>query len=104
MFTYDLGDPISAVSPTRTSAISGLRVSPNPARDHVVIDFNTSKNDRLSITVLDLTGKVVQTIQHGDFLAGQHAINWKVNGFIAGTYVVTVSGSSGVLSRIVEVL
>jgi photosystem II stability/assembly factor-like uncharacterized protein len=104
MFTYDLGDPISAVSPTRTSAISGLRVSPNPARDHVVIDFSIAQKDRISITVLDLTGKVVQTIQHGDFLAGQHAINWKVNGFIAGTYVVTVSGSSGVLSRIVEVL
>jgi flagellar hook assembly protein FlgD len=104
MFTYDLDESVSTVTPAKASGLSGLTVYPNPVKDEVSIEFGITDQDRVSINVYDLAGNVVRAIRAGTFPKGRHEVKWNANGLLPGTYVVSVSGRSGVVSRIVEVV
>jgi len=104
MFTYDLGDPVTAVRPAPSQTISGLTVSPNPVGTRAAIEFTLSATNDVMITVHDIQGMPIETVVHKELAGGAHLVEWRPRNLSAGTYVVTVQSGGGVVSRIVELL
>ncbi|NNF05598.1 MAG: T9SS type A sorting domain-containing protein [Candidatus Eisenbacteria bacterium] len=53
-----------------------LRVSPNPMRTQAQIQFELPAPDRVSITIHDIQGRLVDTLTNRSYLAGSHQHQW----------------------------
>ena len=72
-----------------------LCASPNPFYSAASISFELSEPGWTSVTVYDLSGRIVRTLQNSELGAGQHAIVWdgkKENGEVvsAGLYLCRI--------------
>ncbi|HLF65279.1 MAG TPA: T9SS type A sorting domain-containing protein [Saprospiraceae bacterium] len=100
MWVYDLGGPVSVV-PSVTHDGIDLHILPNPIRELATIRFELKKAESLEIIVYDITGRLVSRIASHAFTTGAHALDWWPD-LEPGMYVISVSGSAGMTSRIVE--
>ena len=67
-------------------------VYPNPASDRVSIGFHNDAPQRITIDLLDLSGRVVEQIETRNMAAGIQTIDWNSSHIGAGTYLVRVQG------------
>ncbi|HSH19063.1 MAG TPA: T9SS type A sorting domain-containing protein [Draconibacterium sp.] len=59
---------------------------PNPAMDNTNIKFSVASSGKVSLHVMDITGKVVATLIHGELQAGEHSIQFKTDEIPDGIY------------------
>jgi len=82
-----------------------LKVSPNPAKDQVKIEYNVNASADVDISVYDLTGKKVKTIFKNKQDKGEYElpISLTAEGFNKGIYFVklTVNNNSIVKKLVV---
>lgn len=64
-----------------------IKVYPNPVKDIANISFNINKRSDVKISIYDLSGIVVKTIQLKNQDAGTHNINFTTTVFSTGTYI-----------------
>ncbi|HSG68085.1 MAG TPA: proprotein convertase P-domain-containing protein, partial [Bacteroidales bacterium] len=72
---------------------SGLLVRqnyPNPFRDETNFLFELTKAGNVSISVIDMMGRVVQTLAEKHYSAGRHEISWQAGSLPAGNYFYRV--------------
>lgn len=50
--------------------------SPNPVKDELQISFSLSKETELSLSIFDISGRLVKELQRGVFKAGHHKVSW----------------------------
>ena len=55
-------------------AVASLRIYPNPASDHMEIDFYTEKNILLNTSLIDLSGNETLVIKDQVYQPGQHHV------------------------------
>jgi len=72
-----------------------LSASPNPFYSEASISFELSDPGWTSVTVYDLSGRIVRTLENSELGAGQHSIVWdgkKENGEVvsAGLYLCRI--------------
>lgn len=68
---------------------SGLHIYPNPATNEAVISYQLSKNSRVRLEILDLTGRSMQVLLNDtQSAAGRNDLSWSFNTFQAGTYIL----------------
>lgn len=68
-----------------------VNVYPNPAIDHVFIDFEQKTPGTVTTKVLDITGKEIVTISNEKlFTSGKHQLVWHASGVPAGIYFVQI--------------
>jgi hypothetical protein len=67
-------------------------VYPNPASDRVSIGFRNNASQKISIDLLDLTGRVVEHIDSRNLSTGIQTIDWNSSNTTSGTYLVRVQG------------
>lgn len=67
-------------------------VYPNPASDLVSIGFHNASPQRITIDLLDLSGRVVEHIDTRNMATGIQTIDWSSSHIGAGTYLVRVQG------------
>ncbi|GAH71321.1 unnamed protein product, partial [marine sediment metagenome] len=53
-----------------------LYISPNPTHSRVTIQYNLPTNSKVSVRILDITGRVIKTIYEGDKKAGNYKFVW----------------------------
>src|SRR5690606_8142236 len=53
-------------------AITGLNIYPNPADKYTLLTYNVNSENNVSLTVTDLSGKVVYTENFGSQVKGQY--------------------------------
>jgi len=97
----------AAVGADALPAAAGLRLSPsfpNPATGPARIAFALPREDRVTLRVFDVAGRVLATLADGTLAAGPHAVQW--SGELAsgrpapaGTYFYRLETSQGALSR-----
>jgi hypothetical protein len=64
-------------------------VYPNPAAEEIVIGFSLAQRDRVTLDLLDMSGKVVQPmISPANFLAGPHKVTANLSDFPDGVYLL----------------
>ncbi len=70
------------------------RTYPFPSRGLVTLDFLLPTASALTLTVVDMTGRVVDERPLGDFAAGRHRVTWAGAdaGLPSGSYVCRVHG------------
>ena len=59
---------------------------PNPFNPQTTIEFEIPDNQKVSLKVYDLLGRVVATLAEGDFKAGIHRVQWNASGVASGLY------------------
>lgn len=63
-------------------------VYPNPFNSRSVITFSLPEQAKLSLTVHDLAGRLVQTLTEDVFPSGRHNITWDASQSAAGMYII----------------
>lgn len=89
---------------TREAAFGIRNLSPNPAGDHVRIDYFLEKNAGVRVEMLNMLGQKVATLFSGKQTAGEHQISWNglmENGLRAqtGAYFVRLSADRKSLTK-----
>lgn len=74
---------------TRSSATVGQNY-PNPFNRTTDISYELTNDSDVSITVMDLTGRVVMDVQKGSQISGKHNIQLDASGLDAGIYLYTL--------------
>lgn len=69
-----------------------VKLSPNPTADVVKVSFTNATKANTTITILNVDGKIVKTVEAGNVQSGQIDIN--VKGFAKGNYFVTLSNGT----------
>lgn len=79
-----------------TSAVvaSAAELFPNPATGSVMLTFNTTADEEVSVVLFDLSGKAQMTLQNGLLEKGTHRMEADLSKLAAGTYIVRIASAS----------
>ncbi len=108
--TYTVTAPISGATRDYTviidqevgiddlAGLQSLDIYPNPTDAGVIIDLAMDRGTELQLTVTDLAGRTLQTSVL-PALAGRQQVRLDLGGFASGTYLVTLRGAEGSVTR-----
>jgi hypothetical protein len=84
------------------NGIEDMTVYPNPATDALTIDLSLAQAEKLTVQLVDVTGKVLkQSVVEGN--DGANQIRFDIQGVAKGLYLLQVSTPSGTSVRKVTV-
>ena len=84
------------------NANSTIKLYPNPAQNHTIIDMNIAATANVDIQMFDLTGRVVYSQSMGTLAEGRHAVVVPCQNLNKGIYVVkVVAGSQAMTSKLI---
>jgi len=74
---------------------------PNPATDNTNIRFSLATNTNVTIQIMDMSGRVVNTIHEPNLYAGENIIPVNTSGMPAGDYIylIRTTDGSGIASK-----
>jgi flagellar hook assembly protein FlgD len=64
---------------------------PNPANGNTTIQYSLKNAGAVTLTITDITGKVVYTSNEGNKAAGDHSVNVNTENMNAGVYFYTLN-------------
>jgi hypothetical protein len=76
-----------------------LQLYPNPTKDQVQLKYNLPKEDKINISLYDLTGKLVLEKNAGSKNAGENQDNLDLRQLAAGNYICRISGERNSISK-----
>lgn len=83
----------------KTSINTLAQNTPNPFDNNTMIRFNLAQAEMCSFEVVDVTGKVVKSIDLGSRGAGQHQIELNANEFNKGIYFYTLTAGDSRMTK-----
>ena len=87
---------------TNLVSFSILSNYPNPFNPTTTIQFSVSTMTIASLGIYDISGKLVETLVHGDFEAGEHEVIWNAVNHSSGIYFVELtSGKNRSVQKLV---
>lgn len=78
---------------------NGLSATPNPFGASTTFGVQLATTSSVQITVYDVTGQEVQTIQNGTMAAGNHNIVWTPENLAGGVYFVQMIVDGNVTTK-----
>jgi hypothetical protein len=72
---------------TRRDIIDLHPASPNPFNPYTTLSFSILNSGHVSLTVYDITGRILKTLINGTMTSGKHSINFDGSGFASGVYL-----------------
>jgi hypothetical protein len=60
---------------------------PNPFNPSTMIVFFLPRNERVTLRVYDIAGRLIETLVQGDVPAGEHRLHWSAQGLASGVYL-----------------
>ncbi len=94
-------------TPVATSprlAAPDLRLSPNPSREHLVVEYRLDTLGPVDISVYDVLGRRVASVHEGHEAAGPHEVRARLDALPAGTYVVRLDANGEVITRLLVIV
>ena len=88
---------------TLAPSVTMLRVDPNPAHDRLRVVLKANDRSEVILRMVDLTGRVVQTLFSGMVEQGEVTIERDISELAPGTYLIEQSGRAGISLRAVTV-
>jgi len=88
---------IDAVDPSRAPLPASLavRVWPNPGNAEFRIGYEIESAQDISLSLYDLTGRLVTILSQGHCTAGTHAVSWSGSAQASGLYFVRLETDEG---------
>jgi hypothetical protein len=71
--------------------VSFVNLYPNPAKDEAIVTVSLEKAQHVTVSVIDILGKVVSSVVEKDFAAGDNQMNLNTNDLKNGVYFVQVN-------------
>lgn len=81
------------------SQLFGAELFPNPTTDNLTVRYISGVASEVTVTVTDITGKVVAEFEEGTQAAGTHELNINTSSFAEGVYYVTIASGNSVLTE-----
>ena len=78
---------------------STCSVYPNPLSDAATVDYEIATATAVEISVFDLAGKKVATLESGNRDAGKHSISWNAGNLDKGMYLLRFQTKQGVSTK-----
>ncbi|MDD2278304.1 MAG: T9SS type A sorting domain-containing protein, partial [Bacteroidales bacterium] len=73
-----------------------LKLWPNPAANQLNLLYHSNINQRVSITLFDISGKQLSTIYNGVAHDGENTVEWNIPNHIkSGVFIVVVQAENG---------
>ncbi len=91
-------DPVLSVN-ENTSQIAEAAIYPNPTSSTSTVEFNLVNASETSISITDLSGKIVSERNLGQLNAGANATEINTTSFNAGVYYVTISANGSTVTK-----
>ena len=83
-----------------TNFLKSISISPNPAKSFVNIDYSLTKSSKLSISILDVTGKLIDAVEsEKEFEAGNHNKRYSIEHLSSGIYFIRFKTENGVETK-----
>jgi hypothetical protein len=79
--------------------ITGFGVYPNPSLDKSVVLFDLTKEEKINVSVFDLTGKLILNVFDGGLPNGHQKLSFQTNTIANGVYFITVNVSGGIITK-----
>ncbi len=86
--------PRDAKSSSAVEQKSGLELYPNPTTGSVMLTFNTTADEEVSVVLFDLSGKAQMTLQNGYLTEGTHRLQADLSNLAAGTYIIRIASAT----------
>jgi len=83
-------------------AISKLTLSdpyPNPASSALTISYELATDGAVSLSVYDLSGRLVETLISGEQTAGRHSVNWDSSTSATGVYLIRLEADGEAITK-----
>ena len=77
---------------------------PNPANNTTAINYTVNSNANVTLTVTDMTGKVVMTVNEGTRAAGDYKITLDAGTLAGGMYHYTLSNGTSSITKAMSVV
>ena len=77
---------------------------PNPANNTTAINYSVNSNANVTLTVTDMTGKVVMTINEGTKAAGDYKVTLDASTLAGGMYHYTLSNGETSITKAMSVV
>ena len=74
-------------------------VYPNPANDNMVVSTDVYGNNNVTVTLTDMMGRTLQTINAGNITDGSYNFNFDVSTLANGVYFANVITDNGVVTK-----
>ena len=72
---------------------------PNPFNPVTNINFSVPNYDRVSISVYDISGRLVATLSNHYYAPGRHSVAWDASEFSSGIYFIKMTANGFTLSQ-----
>ena len=81
------------------SRVSKISVFPNPASNQIVVNYNLIENNKISIQIIDISGKVVKEILPVNSAIGVNTVIIETNTLTKGIYSLIMMGNNIIQSN-----
>ena len=68
-----------------------LKTYPNPATSFLTVDFTVPQNSRIKLDLIDMTGRIVNSILDAEYVPGDYKITLSLTDYSEGKYFVRYS-------------
>jgi len=76
--------------------LQNVKLSPNPAKTYVTIDYSLTKSSKLNIAILDVTGKEVEIIEtEKEMEVGNYSKRYNTENLSSGVYFIRFKTENG---------
>ena len=89
----------SAIRHVRNEGTADIAVYPNPVKDIIKIDISSDKADKASISITDMSGKLVYSKTSVDITEGMNNPGINASSLKAGTYIIKIQLSDDVVVK-----
>ncbi len=98
----DIREPVSAYDEEPDEIVTEHKLKdnyPNPFNPNTIIEFHLPEREEITLTVYDVNGRAVRTLENGVFDAGIHEVEFNATGLASGTYIYELRGDETVLQK-----
>lgn len=88
----------NAVPTANTDNFEGVSVYPNPANAGATVKAHFNVMGMVSVTIMDMTGKMVKEIFNGKMASGNHLFNFSTSDLSNGNYIIVVNEGKNIMS------
>jgi thiol-disulfide isomerase/thioredoxin len=81
-----------SVEPVKAD-ITSIRVYPNPVSSELTLDINLKEDGMLTIEILDVTGKIINTVCNIDVTSGESSYTFNTSELAPGLYYIQISAN-----------
>ena len=92
-YVGDQGGPGSVAS---NSEVGNMEVYPNPVEDQGLIEYTLEKATTVDLSIYNMNGQSLKTLEEGQRTAGQHTVNFDVTDLESGAYIYKLQTNDGV--------